>query len=164
MAGEPGCSRPAKLCSPVSTRGAGPSGWSRPPPGSRHETQRVARGLEARPPCNPTRQKPAQEKRAGGLTVVRGDSGVNFAESFSGGFKEKGQKTAPVTECAPRRALAGLGTHGTPAPTAGGAPGKRACRPESWALAAAAGPSLGHRRRAAPSTPRVPREQAHKGR
>ncbi|ELK06584.1 hypothetical protein PAL_GLEAN10022923 [Pteropus alecto] len=104
----------------VSTRGAGPSGWSRPPLGSSHETQRVARGLEARPPCNPTRQKPAQEKRAGGLTVVCGNSGVNFAESFFGGFKEKGQKTAPVTECAPRRALAGLGTHSTPAPTARG--------------------------------------------
>lgn len=96
--GRAGCSRPVKLCSLQSALGArpeaDPTGVPSQGPGS-HEGPGGQAALQF--------YKAKQHRRNGqaASAVVCGNSHVNFAESmFFGDFEEKGQKTAPVTECA----------------------------------------------------------------
>lgn len=168
---EPGCGRPVKLCSPtVITRGAGPSG----PRGlglGQTTTAVTSRDPESHEgPGGQAALKFYEAKRhrrdgQAASAVVCGNSRVNFAElMFFGDFKEKSQKTAPVTEHACVMCSVAGEKHGTSHPQPGGTPGKGAWLPESLALGggcrALPGAQVG---RAPPSTPRV-REQAHKGR
>lgn len=126
MRAEPGCGRPVKLCSPtVITRGAGPSG----PRGlGLGQTTTVVTSRDPESHEGPGGQAAlkfyeAKRHRRDGQAasaVVCGNSRVNFAElMFFGDFKEKSQKTAPVTEHACVMCSVAGEKHGTSHPPAG---------------------------------------------